>query len=139
MSAARSPPARTSWTRCRLKYPVREGIPLPTGLDGVTLDLLRAMVEEALNRVPEEAPTPIIRPHRITVREKVAQIRERILAEGRLSFREMMLECQSRMEIIVSFMAVLELIKSRVLDAMQDAVFADITLVRVEDGESVPA
>lgn len=114
-------------------------MPPPLGLDGVTLDLLRAMVEEALNRVPEEAPTPIIRPHRITVREKVAQIRERILAEGRLSFREMMLECQSRMEIIVSFMAVLELIKSRVLDAMQDAVFADITLVRVEDGESVPA
>jgi segregation and condensation protein A len=97
------------------------------------------MVEEALNRVPEEAPAPVIRPHRITVREKVAQIRERILSEGRLSFRAMMLECGSRMEIIVSFMAVLELIKSRVLDAMQDAAFADITLVRVEDDEPAPA
>lgn len=114
-------------------------MPPPLGLDGVTLDLLREMVEEALNRVPEEAPAPVIRPHRITVREKVAQIRERILAEGRLSFRAMMLECQSRMEIIVSFMAVLELIKSRVLDAMQDAAFADITLVKVEDGEPGPA
>lgn len=114
-------------------------MPPPLGLDGVTLDLLREMVEEALNRVPEEAPAPVIRPHRITVREKVAQIRDWILAEGRISFRSMMLECQSRMEIIVSFMAVLELIKSRVLDAMQDAAFADITLVRVEDDESAPA
>lgn len=114
-------------------------MPPPLGLDGVTLDLLREMVEEALNRVPDEAPAPVIRPHRITVREKVAQIRDRILAEGRLSFRSMMLECQSRMEIIVSFMAVLELIKSRVLDAMQDASFSDITLVRVEDDEPVPA
>jgi segregation and condensation protein A len=114
-------------------------LPPPLGLDGVTLDLLREMVEEALNRVPEEAPTPVIRPHRITVREKVAQIRERILSEGRLSFRAMMLECGSRMEIIVSFMAVLELIKSRVLDALQDAAFADITLVRVEDDEPAPA
>ena len=67
------------------------------------------------------------------MREKVAQIRERILADGRLSFRVLMLECQSRMEIIVSFMAVLELIKARVLDAMQEAAFTDITLVRVED------
>ena len=33
------------------------------------------------------------------------------------------------MEIIVSFMAVLELIKSRVLEALQDAAFADIVLV----------
>jgi segregation and condensation protein A len=114
-------------------------LPPPLGLDGVTLDLLREMVEEALNRVPEEAPAPVIRPHRITVREKVAQIRERILSEGRLSFRAMMLECGSRMEVIVSFMAVLELIKSRVLDAMQDAAFADITLVRVEDDEPAPA
>jgi chromatin segregation and condensation protein Rec8/ScpA/Scc1 (kleisin family) len=33
------------------------------------------------------------------------------------------------MEIIVSFMAVLELIKSRVLDAVQDGTFTDILLV----------
>jgi chromatin segregation and condensation protein Rec8/ScpA/Scc1 (kleisin family) len=33
------------------------------------------------------------------------------------------------MEIIVCFLAVLELIKSRVLDAEQDATFADIVLV----------
>lgn len=108
-------------------------LPPPLGLDGVTLDLLRELVEDALSRVPDEAPAPVIRPHRITVREKVGQIRERIMSEGRLSFRTLMLECHSRMEIIVSFMAVLELIKSRVLDAIQDAAFTDITLVRVED------
>jgi segregation and condensation protein A len=109
----------------------------PLGLDGVTLDLLRELVEQALTRVPDEEPQPIIRPHRITVREKVAQIRDQIIENGRLSFRELMLECQTRMEIIVSFMAVLELIKSGVLDAIQDAAFADISLMRVE--EEAPA
>jgi segregation and condensation protein A len=108
-------------------------MPPPLGLDGVTLDLLRELVEQALTRVPEEAPEPAIRPHRITVREKVAHIRDRILEHRRLSFRELMLECHSRMEIIVSFMAVLELIKARVLDARQDAAFADIALVAVDD------
>jgi len=110
-------------------------LPPPLGLDGITLDLLRELVEQALNRVPDEEPQPVIRPNRITVREKVAQIRERILEAGRLSFRDLMLECTSRMEVIVSFMAVLELIKSRVLDAMQDAAFSDIALVRVDDDE----
>lgn len=111
-------------------------MPPPLGLDGVTLDLLRDLVEEALTRVPETAPEPVIRPHRITVREKVAHIRDRILEHRRLSFRELMRECQTRMEIIVSFMAVLELIKSRVLDAEQDTAFADISLVAVDDEEA---
>jgi chromatin segregation and condensation protein Rec8/ScpA/Scc1 (kleisin family) len=37
------------------------------------------------------------------------------------------------MEIIISFMAVLELIKSRVLEALQDAAFGDILLVPSEE------
>jgi len=117
-------------------------LPPPLGLDGITLDLLRELVEQALTRLPEEEPHPVIRPHRITVRDKVAHIREQLLDRGRLSFRALMVECHTRMEIIVSFMAVLELIKSRVLDAIQDAAFADILLVPAEDdeqGEPPPA
>jgi segregation and condensation protein A len=112
-------------------------LPPPLGLDGVTLDLLQELVRQALTRIPEEEPQGMIRPHRITVREKVAHIRELILEEGRLSFRTLMLECQSRMEVIVTFMAVLELIKSQVLDALQGAAFGDIQLVRVEEEEAV--
>ena len=105
-------------------------LPPPTGLDGVTLALLRDMVEAAITRVPERRePVHVIRPHRITVREKIALLRERLAAHGRVSFRAVIDECATRMEIIVAFLAVLELIKSRVLDAEQDASFADIILV----------
>ena len=99
------------------------------GLDGITLDLPREMVETALTRVPDEEPVHVVRPHKITIREKVALIRERLAADGRVSFRALIEECVTRMEIIVSFMAVLELIKSSVLEAVQDAAFADIVLV----------
>jgi segregation and condensation protein A len=109
-------------------------MPPPTGLDGITLDLLREMVETALTREPEAAAhVAVIRPHKITIREKVSLIRERLDAEGKVSFRALIEECQTRMEIIISFMAVLELIKSRVLEALQDAAFADILLVPSED------
>jgi segregation and condensation protein A len=107
-------------------------LPPPPGLDGVTLDLLRTMVEEALTRPLEDRqhhPVAIIRPHKITVREKMGELRERIANEPRISFRGVINACTSRMEIIVCFLAVLELIKSRVLDAEQDATFADIVLV----------
>lgn len=104
-------------------------LPAPIGLDGITLDLLREMVETALNRVPDEEPVHLVRPHKITIREKVDLIREMLAADGRVSFRALIEVCRTRMEIIVSFMAVLELIKSCVLEALQDAAFADILLV----------
>ena len=105
-------------------------MPPPHGLDGVTVDLLRQMVEIALTRKPEdEEPVAVIRPHKITVREKIVYLREKLESEGKVSFRAVVDACRSRMEIIVSFMAVLELIKSRVLEAVQDRAFADILLL----------
>jgi segregation and condensation protein A len=110
-------------------------LPPPPGLDGVTLDILRQMVEVALTREPAERPHhhAVIRPHKFTVREKVDLLRTMLTNEGRVSFRAVIDACGTRMEIIVSFMAVLELIKSRVLEAVQDATFSDIVLVPAED------
>ena len=112
-------------------------LPAPTGLDGVTLSLLQQMVMGALSRQPEDEPVAVIHPNRISVRDKIKLIRERLTADGRVSFAALIGECRSRMEIIVSFMAVLELIKSRVLDALQDAAFADIVLVPTEGEEAL--
>ncbi len=109
-------------------------LPPPPGLDGVTTDLLRQMVEIALTRTPEVKPHVIVvRPHKFTVREKVTLIRAMLSESGRVSFRALIDACGTRMEIIVSFMAVLELIKSRVLDAEQDGTFSDIVLVPTEE------
>jgi len=111
-------------------------LPPPPGLDGVTLDLLREMVEVALTRKPadkEHHHHAVIRPYKFTVREKIIYLRDKLAADGRVSFRGVIEACATRMEIIVSFMAVLELIKSRVLEAQQDATFADIVLVPADE------
>jgi len=109
----------------------------PHGLDGVTVGLLRQLVEIALSRKPEaDEHVAVIRPHRITVRERIAFLRGCLEADGRVSFREIVDACHSRMEIIVSFMAVLELIKARVLEAVQDRAFADIVLVPSGEAET---
>jgi segregation and condensation protein A len=112
-------------------------LPPPLGLDGVTVDALRRMVEDALTRTPEEAHHPVIRTHKITVRDKMELIKQRLASDSRVSFRALMDECQTRMEVIVAFMAVLELIKSLVLDALQDTAFSDIVLVPAQE-EAAP-
>jgi segregation and condensation protein A len=48
---------------------------------------------------------------------------------GRLGFRPLLAACQTRTEIVVLFLAVLELIKSGRLWAEQDQPFGDIVLV----------
>jgi segregation and condensation protein A len=105
------------------------GLPVPTGLDGVTLEKLSKIVQDVLSRRPEEeAPVPVPRLI-VTVEEKIVELTSAIRRGGKLSFRQFISSCSSRLEIIVSFLAVLELIKSLKLTAEQDSLFGEISLV----------
>lgn len=106
-------------------------VPLPLGLDGVTLDLLTQIFRETLERQPAPKPTGIIHRQEITLDQKIEEITWELHAAGRLSFRALMERCRSRTEVIVAFLAVLELIKKLALRAEQDAAFGDIVLVRL--------
>ena len=103
-------------------------MPLPLGLDGVTVDLLMGIFREALERQPQE-PVGAIEREEITVEQKVEEITAALSREGRLSFRRLVSACRSRMEVVVSFLAVLELIKALRVRAQQDGLFGDILLV----------
>jgi segregation and condensation protein A len=119
--------------------PRPDGLPLPTGLDGVTLDLLSRIVQEVLARTPEEEPPVEIERVEHTVEDKVASLHALLAREREVSFRAFISACRTRLEIIVSFMAVLELIKGLRLRAQQDAAFGDITLVSVEPADEARA
>ena len=108
------------------------GLPLPTGLDGVTLDLLADIVREVLERTTEEEPVEVIPRHEVTVEEKVTELSLALKGQRRVSFRAFISTCRSKLEVIVSFLAVLELIKGLQLVAEQDAQFGDINLIALE-------
>ena len=111
------------------------GVPLPTGLDGVTLDLLLRLFQEALERQPDEEPEGVVERQEVTVEQKVAELSEALRRRRRLSFRTFISACRSRVEVIVAFLAVLELIKGLRLRAEQDKLFGDISLVAAEPAE----
>ena len=108
-----------------------KGVPLPPGLEGVTLDTLLSAVKEALARKPpepEEAAVLHIEP--VTVNEKIEEIGAALKHKrGRLHFRPLLAKCETRTEIVVLFMALLEMIKGGGLWAEQEQAFGDIVLV----------
>ena len=105
------------------------GLPLPTGLDGVTLDLLTRIFQEVLARQPEEPPEVVVERQVYTVEQKIAELTSALQRRTRLSFRSWISASRSRQEVIVAFLAVPELIKALRLRAEQDALFGDINLV----------
>lgn len=107
-----------------------QNVPLPTGLSDVTLDRMAQILREVLERKPEEEEEPgVVERREVTVEDKIEQLDRDLKAQGQVSFRVFISACRSKLEVIVSFMAVLELIKLLRLQAEQDETFADINLV----------
>jgi segregation and condensation protein A len=112
--------------------PVRN-VPLPAGLEGVTLDTLLSAVKEALAAAPPEPEETVLHIEPMTVSEKIAEVSQALSQnEGRLAFRPLLAACRTRTEIVVLFLAVLELIKGGSLWAEQAQAFGDIQLIESE-------
>jgi len=99
----------------------------------VTLADLVGAVARALAE-KEEPPTPLpLEPLRITVAEKMDLI-QRLLAEGgSVRFRDLLARAASRVEIIVSFLAVLELLKRKAVLVQQERLFGEIMILPADE------
>ena len=64
----------------------------------------------------------------VTVSEAVAELEERLPSQGRVSFRELTSQCTTRMQIIVRFLALLELCKRGWVTLDQGETFGDLVV-----------
>jgi segregation and condensation protein A len=95
------------------------------------LGLLIALMRQALEAQTKLEPVNgIVAPVAISITDKIAYIGSLLQERGQLSFGELLRRCASRMEIIVTFMAVLEMLKQVQAEARQDALFGDILITR---------
>ena len=67
---------------------------------------------------------------RVRVRDMILNIIHSLKDVSQLSFRKLIKTARSRLEIVVSLLAVLELIKQDQVEVRQEEVFGDIELVR---------
>ena len=68
----------------------------------------------------------------VSVQERIAHIREAILERSRLTFSDVIRGAKSKVDVVVSFLALLELVKGRVVHAVQGGRFDDITITHIE-------
>ncbi len=109
-------------------------------LSALTIEKLTDAAQRALSNFPSDPDLPSVRAYPITVAEKIGSIRERIRgragengkAGGSLTFSALLSRSRSRQEIIVTFLAVLELIKQREIAAEQEETFGEILLRSVQ-------
>jgi len=94
-----------------------------------TLADLIAAAQSIFIKVDERIPLgDVVSPPSITIREKIHHIAFNLHKNGTISFRQLLSRQPSALEIIITFLAMLELIKRRLVQAQQEALFADILI-----------
>ena len=118
-------------------YPRRVG-PVEDHFIGLAPDLLRNTTLEDLRAAygRATAPSPVVRvdlshisPIKITVAKVVGDLVEELPQLGRMTFRQLTSELVDRIEIVVYFLAVLELFKRGFVELEQPETFGDIAVV----------
>lgn len=95
----------------------------------VTHDSLRAAARTLIEGFPQTLTLPKVTVKKIvSLEEMIDTLATRVTAAMRLSFKEFTSSSQSKPEIIVSFLALLELVKQGIIRASQGEKHGDITL-----------
>ncbi|MFH1047589.1 MAG: ScpA family protein [Patescibacteria group bacterium] len=72
----------------------------------------------------------------VSIHEKIQQIRDLLNRTKRVSFKTLMSNATSRMEIIVSFLALLELVKQKNVTVQQTGRFEDISIIKANSKQT---
>ena len=103
-------------------------------LSNITLAKLVAAAEEAFAKEKSKRPLgSVIAPPRVTIREKIDMITKMMKDVQRTAFSTLVKDSTSRLEIVVTFLAMLELIKRYRVQAHQEGLFSEIEIDRMED------
>jgi segregation and condensation protein A len=103
-------------------------------LTNLTLEKLVAAAEEAFAKDRNKQPLGIIiAAPRVTIREKIDLIAKVMKEVEHSTFRALLDPGASRLEIVVTFLAMLELVKRYHIHAHQPDLFSDIEIDRMEE------
>jgi segregation and condensation protein A len=110
----------------------------PDPLERIPLEALLAAATRGL--APKEAPevnTDHIAPIRVSVRDAIETVLALLPASGAMRFRDLTIGAGAKLEVIVRFLAVLELFKQGVIDLEQVENFGELVVRPLASGERV--
>jgi segregation and condensation protein A len=100
----------------------------PLKLGEVGIFQLIGAFQTVMKRIEARQDVQEIFSERFTVSEKIDSILQRIASGNRLRFSDLFGEAASRIEVVVTFLALLELIRLRQVRAIQENVFEEIEI-----------
>ena len=71
----------------------------------------------------------------ISIKERIANIQDMISKQANINFTELLKSSKNKVEVIVTFLALLELVKQRSIAVVQDSIFDEIVVKRYTDGK----
>ncbi len=116
-------------TFLRLDSDPKAQIPSRLDLTGFTLADLVQAARDIFTSPHNMAPlSQVVSYPRITIRQRITSILDHLRRSGSTTFRTFILNRGDRVEIVVTFLAMLELIKRHMVTAVQENTFSEITL-----------
>ncbi len=99
-------------------------------LEGLGPGDLRTIFADLLSmeRQPATGFEDVVARPIVHIRDRIERIVEAIRSIGRTTFRQVLQDVRTRLEIVVSFLAMLELVKQGQVEVEQDEVFGDIEI-----------
>lgn len=123
--------------RVYIRSAPRPDLPRKLDLTNVDVNRLQQALRRVLARLPSDPPLPRVKTYAITVAEQIANVREYLgqlrpqggSTRAPVTFIELLSRSATRLEVIVTFLAVLELVKQGELEVVQDDTFGEIQLL----------
>ncbi len=112
---------------------------IPTaGFRDVSIFELLAALKRVLDRLPTDVVHEVML-EKITVREKMTLLLDRLRTQGSILFESLFDGVMTRMEVVVTFLAMLELVKVRAIRIFQEEATGSIQIETAASIENAPA
>ncbi len=103
-------------------------------LDGFGIsDLFELATRIFQKEIDMRSISVVVERPKITIKDKITQISERFKDADELNFRDLLGKEYSRLDVVISFLALLELIKGNFIKVVQYDLFDDITMKIVKE------
>jgi len=112
---------------------------IETKIDLEELDILKLVnaAKEVFRLYEDEQSVgKVIKTARVTIREKIHLISELLVLEGTTSFQELLGDHYTRLDIVITFLALLELVKQYRVQVTQENLFSEICIEASEEWEN---
>jgi segregation and condensation protein A len=122
------------WLEQNISFAKKESklAPIKTVMPDITSDDLYAMAMSVIENNEEEKITEETWEKTVSLEDKIVELRNAIIKRAKISFNETVRGSKNKVEVVVSFLAILEMLKQKFVIVKQENAFGDILIEQVK-------